>query len=429
MIPTQPPKTPKKTPSTPAAPAFAKELAGADRCVLCGMCLPQCPTYALQRMEGDSPRGRITLMQGLAQGHLQPDSLRLREHLEGCLGCRSCEAVCPAGVQFGDLMDHSRSILRKHPQSRWQGIQETIFSPLRRSALRRRRVRSLGALAARLAVRSGMARLFPPATRIGRLLRHVSPSLARQPALDAATNPAEADVWLFTGCMDAFFTGPDLHAALDLLAALGVRVAIPAGQVCCGALDQHLGRLDDAAQLQTQNIRQMAGRQPVLVLDSGCQAQLREYDSRDWRERVTSLTGFLSRLPIEDFRWRREPVRVALHLPCTLRNVNREADSIRQLLERLPGVDVRALAPPHNCCGAGGTAMLSQPEAADTLGQETLQALDGTAPDYIVSANVGCSVHLRALQEPGIPGIVSPARFLRDRLEATAQPAGAVQTQ
>ncbi|MFO8154013.1 (Fe-S)-binding protein [Thioalkalivibrio sp.] len=383
--------------------------------MLCGMCLPHCPTYGVQRVEGDSPRGRITLMQGLAQGRLPPENARLRAHLEGCLGCRSCEAVCPAGVRFGELMDHGRHVLHTHPASRWQRLRELLIGPLRRAALRRPGLRRGTALAARLARGSGLARLLPPSLLPGRMLRHVAPSLQRLPALRPSAAPAAADVWLFTGCMDAFFTGPDLRAALELLDGLGVRVAIPRGQACCGAIDQHLGRLGDAEALRTSNLRAFAGEQRVLVLDSGCEAQLREYPAEGWQGRVTSLTGFLADLPVEEFRWRTDPVRVVVHLPCTLRNVTRETDGIRALLQRLPGVEVVTLAPPRNCCGAGGTAMLTQPAMADPLGRETLEALQAPEPGVIISPNVGCSVHLRALQAGG-PRIVSPARFLRERL-------------
>ena len=63
-------------------------LKATDRCVMCGMCLPHCPTYQLSRDEGESPRGRIALIQGLASGRLALNE-RLEAHLDRCLGCRA----------------------------------------------------------------------------------------------------------------------------------------------------------------------------------------------------------------------------------------------------------------------------------------------------------------------------------------------------
>src|SRR5690349_23402530 len=85
-------------------------LADADKCVKCALCLPHCPTYRVTRDEGESPRGRIALMQGLATGALKPTP-RLAAHLDHCLSCRACEAVCPAEVPYGRLIDAARQAL------------------------------------------------------------------------------------------------------------------------------------------------------------------------------------------------------------------------------------------------------------------------------------------------------------------------------
>jgi glycolate oxidase iron-sulfur subunit len=401
---------------------FAADLEDADRCVHCGMCLPQCPTYILNRAEGDSPRGRLTLMQGLARGQLQPDNPTLRNHLQGCLGCRSCEVVCPARVPFGALIDRTREILAG--RSGWASrLRERLFGPIRTLALRRRGVRRMGALAARMARGLGIRHTLRRSTRLGRMLRHTAPSLVAAPLLPAPTSGRPVDVRLFTGCMDAFFTGPDVAAAIDLLHGLGLHVDAPVGQVCCGAIDQHLGRPVQATALLRENARAFSSEDtPIIVLDSGCEAQLREHADAGWRDHVTSLTGYLSQLPLEAFAWRENPIRIALHLPCTLRNVNHETAAITELFRRLPGIEVVAAVPPHNCCGAAGTAMLTQPEIADALGRETLEALQGHGADVIVSPNVGCSVHLRALQQgiSGTPRLLSPARFLCERLAIPA---------
>src|SRR5690606_38610999 len=79
----------------------------ADRCVQCGLCLPACPTYRLDRLEPESPRGRIALARGWALDLVAPDPAG-EAHLDQCLGCRSCEAVCPAGVEYGALLVAAR---------------------------------------------------------------------------------------------------------------------------------------------------------------------------------------------------------------------------------------------------------------------------------------------------------------------------------
>ncbi|MGK5520906.1 4Fe-4S dicluster domain-containing protein, partial [Micromonospora sp. URMC 107] len=79
-----------------------------SRCISCGFCLPACPTYAMTGDEASSPRGRITLMRALQDGTLPPDDATLAEQSSFCLGCRACEPVCPAGVEYGSLLEQWR---------------------------------------------------------------------------------------------------------------------------------------------------------------------------------------------------------------------------------------------------------------------------------------------------------------------------------
>ena len=84
-----------------------------DRCISCGFCLPACPTYALTGVETSSPRGRINLMRALETGVLTDDDPTVHEESSFCLGCRACEPVCPAGVQYGALLEEWRDHLWK----------------------------------------------------------------------------------------------------------------------------------------------------------------------------------------------------------------------------------------------------------------------------------------------------------------------------
>src|SRR5258708_18679442 len=82
-------------------------------CIHCGVCLASCPTYLETGNENDSPRGRLYLMRALQEGRLALGETTVR-HLDLCLGCRACEAVCPSGVQYGDLLGHTRAHIGKN---------------------------------------------------------------------------------------------------------------------------------------------------------------------------------------------------------------------------------------------------------------------------------------------------------------------------
>src|SRR5687768_3679950 len=124
--------------SAATLPSADPLVALADRCVQCGLCLPACPTYAHSRLETESPRGRIALARAWAQGTIDATPTG-DAHLDHCLGCRSCEAVCPAGVQYGELLVQARARQRNRRPADWreQAVEALVARPALLSLLLR----------------------------------------------------------------------------------------------------------------------------------------------------------------------------------------------------------------------------------------------------------------------------------------------------
>lgn len=370
---------------------------------MCGMCLPHCPTYLKTRNEADSPRGRIALIRSLNEGRLGPGST-LRIHLDRCLGCRACESVCPSAVPYGRLIDGARQLLRApvpgpEPRPWWGGFVE------------RRGLRRLLAGVLRFARLGGLERLAglvaPAGTkRALALLGAARPGFFRRTA-HAADGPRVA---LFTGCAAEVFDVQTLEAAERLLTRLGCRVDVPSAQSCCGALYQHDGLPGRARQLAQTNIAafDIAECEAVLATASGCGAQLAEYAGMypelfeasatgRFPDKVRDISRYLHESGLLD-KARFHPLakRVAVHTPCSLKHVLKAEIHPFALLERIPEISLLPLPDDTRCCGAAGKYLLSQPDMADALAQDKLDALKHLRPDILVTSNIGCALHLRA---------------------------------
>jgi glycolate oxidase iron-sulfur subunit len=310
----------------------------ADQCVKCGLCLPHCPTFRLAHHEGDSPRGRIALIQGLIGGQLA-ESARLAAHLDGCLECRACEVACPSLVQFGKLMDAARAerVARLPAPARW-------WRRLRLDLLSSGR--ALPLLAALAAVYRGLrvgalARVAGLLRRPWVLVLHGLAARLRRPApvcaeaADAETADAPAappPVALFLGCVARALEPEVMPAAQRVLTALGIPVTVPAGQGCCGAMHRHNGFPDAADALLAQN-RAAFGAATVVGGASACVAELQ-----------LALPAVELCRALLDVPWPATAAlaplegTVAVHEPCSHRNQLRDTEAVYALLKRIPGL-------------------------------------------------------------------------------------------
>src|SRR5262245_3134295 len=372
----------------------------------------------------DSPRGRIYLIKALADERLALTD-PIVEHLSLCLDCRACESACPAGVQYGHLIEATRAeIERQRPGSALRrAVRYLAFTRLLPSAAALRllagglRAYQQSGLQA-LVRRSGILRLLPATLAASEsLLPPLPPASERGPlpALIPARGERVARVGFLRGCVqDVVFRAHNL-ATIRLLTRNGYEVAIPPAQQCCGALHAHAGDPERARALARENIAafEAAGVETVVVNAAGCGAHLKNYghllrDDPAWRERaaafsrtVADVTEVLVRRPLAG-PLGAVRMRVAYHDPCHLAHGQKVRAQPRALLRAIPGLELVDLRESEMCCGSAGTYNLTEPAMARQLLARKVGHLQATGAEAVVTANPGCILQIASgLRERG----------------------------
>jgi len=405
----------------------ASLLEGTLDCVHCGLCLSACPTYRITGRENSSPRGRVYLMRGVAEGAIELGPL-FAEELALCLGCRACESECPSGVQFGAMLEKGRAAVAEAGLARGWGPRLEGFA-LRHVLVHPRRLHgliSLLGLAQGLALDRLAGLLLPFIRRARSLLPRIAPASERQrlPAFTPARGECRGRVALLEGCVMPELFGHVNRATVRVLAENGYDVVVPRQQGCCGALHAHAGDLSTARELAEQNLAAFAAEEygpldAVVSNSAGCGAALREVQQwlpgrgEDLAAKVRDVCEWLDEVGLVPPAGRLV-ARVCYDDPCHLVHAQGVGAAPRRLLGEIEGLELVGHADAESCCGAAGTYNLLNPVMSAEVLRPKLDALEAAAPDWIASGNPGCLLQLRAgVEERGLGArVVHPVELL-----------------
>jgi|HubBroStandDraft_5_1064220.scaffolds.fasta_scaffold17962_3 glycolate oxidase iron-sulfur subunit len=392
------------------------EYADYSRCVHCGLCANNCPTYRLWGQEADSPRGRIRQMALVDQGRLEIGETFVT-HIDRCLNCRNCETVCPSGVEYGKILELARAQIE-------QKYKRPLASRMARDFVYRkllpypRRI-ALAASGLKLYQRSGLASIAR-ATGILRLL-----GLQNQerllPRIDSdfffselgKTFPAKglrrARVAFFAGCV-AQVTFSDLNrATIRVLQANGCEVVVPAAQACCGALAAHAGVREVARDLAQRNFSAFDPDDFDAIINnaSGCGSMLKEYPllftadpdqearAKKFSAKVRDVNEFLAELGLSA-PLKSVAARVTYQDSCHLVHGQKISAAPRELIRAIPGVEFVEMPMSEQCCGSAGVYNVTENKTSMELLGLKMDAVKQTQAQIIVTANPGCILQLRA---------------------------------
>ena len=395
-------------------------------------------------------------MRAVKEGRLKPDSLTFETHIDRCLGCRACEAACPAGVEYGYLLEAARAEITKN-QGKQTWVYRILSFVLRHVWLQPGRLRAAFTLSrvmrdagvVKFLLRSGVARGMSPRFEFALALLEGSRGyrLARDPSLShlgegrgegLATNKKRNSLGfasvsphpnplpegegisershptlLFKGCvMEGLFQRVN-DATQRVLEVNGCATQAPEAQVCCGALHAHAGDLEGARKLARRNIDAFAtgsngdGAATIITNAGGCGAMLVSYghllaDDSQYAERAKELSARVRDIgqQLNSISFRNGAgigyERTTYDASCHLLHGQHAADSSLGMLWAIPELNFAMLKGSDVCCGGAGVYNLLEPELSQEVLTEKLKHINESAAVVLATGNPGCHMQIAA---------------------------------
>ena len=370
----------------------------------------------MEQDEANSPRGRIALMKAVRDGFVEWDG-SIKKSFDLCLGCRACEPACPAGVQYGALIEQTREAITEAIPAKGttKAVQNVVFGNLFVEPKKMNGLVKLVSMYQKTGLQKvargiGFMSLFPEHLRT---MERALPAPAKPIQKLAVQKKSSLRVAFFVGClMDTLFKETN-EKTIALLEMLGVKVDIPDGQACCGALHGHMGQMESGHQNLQRNVDAFDSDDYDYIVNNagGCGAFLKEYEKHlqsepqyaqkakrfsDKQIDISSLlveAGLLEHLETVKSN---TTERITYQDSCHLRNVNRVINPPRSILKSLPGAEYIEMPKADMCCGSAGIYNIIQPEMAGDILKTKMNHVQSVSPSYVITANPGCLMQMRA---------------------------------
>ncbi len=371
-------------------------------CVHCGFCNATCPTYQLTGDELDGPRGRIYLIKNFFEDQSKEDDESSSnynvglKHIDRCLTCLSCETTCPSGVKYGELVD----IGRKHINS---SVKRSFLDKIKRKLI----IQWLSSPKKSSFV-FALARIAKPFMPIRLAQKIPANTKLKNDQKSTCINPKKRTLTI-KGCVQAV-AAPQINQAAKIALANSEIQCDDSRSECCGALAFHLTDLNKAYATIRKNIDEWYVKlnddyEYLVITSSGCSNFIKQYitimqDDSNYADKAKFISEHCLDLAelapeLNLSKADAENKLIAFHSPCTLQHGQNIKDGIENKLVEA-GYHLTGVQNSHICCGSAGSYSLLEPELSAQLLKNKVAELESNQPDMIVTANIGCLMHLQS---------------------------------
>lgn len=198
-------------------------------------------------------------------------------------------------------------------------------------------------------------------------------------------------------------------SVVRVLRRLGVDVAYPEGQTCCGQPAFNSGYFEEARGVARHFMEVFEGESfDYIVCPSGsCTTMVSHYypfifhelpEERERSEalghRVREFSDFLVNvLGVKELGAHLDG-KAVFHCGCHQRRELGVLNEPRELLRNVEGLELLDWENEELCCGFGGTFSVKMPDVSAAMADEKIEALDKSGADTLISCDSSCLMHL-----------------------------------
>ena len=332
------------------------------QCMKCGNCQAVCQVYAHLKDEKGTARGKLAIIEALAQGNINR-SPHLKRILQNCLNCYSCMAECPSKVEIEEIFNKAKG--------------KIVY----------------GSLLERLKLKLINKTLL---TKVPNIF-----SFSRWAKKHPPLKNAKKQIGFYYGCMVDLFNIDLGKSVVKFLEKNGFEVVLAPQQRCCGIPLIYLGGNELAKDLALANAQLFKDVDTIVTVCPTCGHALKNLYKKllpktvadEFCRKVQDISVFLVN-NIDLAKLGKKNIKVTYHDPCHLNKSQGIREEPRKILRAISGLRLIEMKDASACCGFGGTFSFTHKKLASKIGKQKAKNIKATGADIVASACPGCQMHI-----------------------------------
>ena len=396
------------------------------KCMRCGTCQSVCPVFAESLAEGDVTRGKLALLSNLSQKILT-DAQGVRDRLERCLLCGSCQSACPSGVSILDIFMEARALCTEYLGL--NPIKKIVFKQLLCRPKCFSFLMKFAPLSKLVMISDKNAQntVCSPLIKLAMGERHIPEIVSKTFSqkygnVNIKAKKGKPTVLFFPGCMGDKVYVSTTEACMKIFKYHGIGVKIPVNMSCCGIPALASGDVKSFKTMLEQNINILKNIEfdYIVTACASCTETIREFwnkhcDDKTYKIDVDNITR--KAIDINDFLvnvlkvdlsqqvTNDKKIKITYHDSCHLKKSLGIYKEPRALIKSNAKYEFVEMKDADRCCGCGGSFTLTHYDLSKKIGEKKRVNIVNSGAEIVATGCPACMMQISnslALQKDSI---------------------------